>query len=75
MYRRYVGGRVEGLSIRVEFHREKVPAFVWWAVWDGLDGEIIERETVRLKNDRSVHRYLSTVEGVAVMGFTWQWVQ
>ncbi len=68
-FRRTISAPVEGLAMRVEFHREKIPRKVWW---DGIDGEISEREPVPLSGDRSVHRFLRTAEDT-VIGFTWQW--
>src|ERR1700722_20407958 len=37
-FRRVVQYQVENLDIRVEFHPDKLPANVEWAVWDGMDG-------------------------------------
>ena len=45
-FRRVVQYFVENLDIRVEFHPGKLPADVVWAVWDGMDGPIVERESV-----------------------------
>ena len=63
---------VENLDIRIEFHPEKLPAKVEWAVWDGLDGPIVEREPVALDSQFAVHRYLRLAEKTAV-GFHWDW--
>ena len=43
-----------------------------WAVWDGLDGPIVERERVALDYQFAVHRYLRLAEKTAV-GFHWDW--
>jgi hypothetical protein len=49
-----------------------VPACVWWAVWDGVEGDIIEREPAVLGSQHEAHRYLRAVEK-AVVGFCWSW--
>jgi hypothetical protein len=71
-FRRVVQFFVENLDIRVEFHPDKLPAKVEWAVWDGLDGPIVEREPVALDSQFAVHRYLRLAEKTAV-GFHWDW--
>jgi hypothetical protein len=71
-FRRVVQFFVENLDIRIEFHPEKQPAKVEWAVWDGLDGPIVEREPVALDSQFAVHRYLRLAEHTAV-GFHWDW--
>jgi hypothetical protein len=45
---------------------------VVWAVWDGMDGPIVERERVILDSQFAVHRYLRLAEKTAV-GFHWDW--
>ena len=64
--------RVENLDIRVEFDPDLLPAKVWWAVWDGMQGEIAEQHAVDLDSQHSVHRYLRLVEKT-VVGFHWDW--
>jgi hypothetical protein len=71
-YRRAVMRRVENFDLRIEFHPDKLPAQVWWAVWDGVDGGIVEQEPVSLDSQHSVHRYLRLVEKT-VTGFYWEW--
>lgn len=71
-FRRIVQSSVENLDIRVEFHADKVPSQVVWAVWDGMEGPIVEREHVTLDSQLAVHRYLSLAEKTAV-GFHWDW--
>ena len=71
-FRRVVQYFVENLDIRVEFHPDKLPRSVEWAVWDGLDGPIVEREPVALDSQFAVHRYLRLAEKTAV-GFHWDW--
>jgi hypothetical protein len=71
-FRRAVMRRLENIEIRVEFHPDMLPAHVWWAVWDGLDGDLVEREPVSLGGQHEVHRYLRSVEKT-VVGFRWSW--
>src|SRR6516225_49586 len=71
-FRRAVMRRLENFDMRVEFHPQMVPACVWWAVWDGVEGDIIEREPAVLGSQHEVHRYLRAVEK-AVVGFCWSW--
>jgi hypothetical protein len=71
-FRRVVQYSVENLDIRVQFHPDKLPGSVVWAVWDGLDGPIVQREPVILDSQFAVHRYLRLAEQTAV-GFHWDW--
>ncbi len=71
-FRRVVQFHVENLDIRVEFHPDKLPSDVVWAVWDGMDGPIVEREHVTLDSQFAVHRYLRLAEKTTV-GFHWDW--
>ena len=71
-FRRVVHSFVENLDIRVEFHPDKLPMNVEWAVWDGLEGPIVEREHVILDSQCAAHRYLRLAEKTAV-GFHWDW--
>jgi hypothetical protein len=71
-FRRVVQSVAENLDIRVEFHPAKLPRDLVWAVWDGLDGPIVERESVALDSQFAVHRYLRLAEKTAV-GFHWDW--
>jgi hypothetical protein len=71
-YRRAVMRRLENFDIRVEFHPGRLPASIWWASWDGIEGGIIEQEKAALDGQYSVHRYLRAVEQ-AVVGFHWVW--
>ncbi len=71
-FRRVVQYFVENLDIRVEFHPDKLPSEVVWAVWDGMDGPIVTREQVALDSQFAVHRYLRLAEKTAV-GFHWDW--
>lgn len=71
-FRRVVQSFVENLDIRVEFHPDKLPANVEWAVWDGLEGPIVDRQQVTLDSQFATHRYLRLAEKTAV-GFHWDW--
>ncbi len=71
-FRRVVQYFVENMDIRVEFHPDKLPSEVVWAVWDGMDGPIVAREHVALDSQFAVHRYLRLAEKTAV-GFHWDW--
>jgi hypothetical protein len=71
-YRRAVMGRLENFDMRVEFHPDKLPSGIWWATWDGLEGEILDQEPVALDSQHSVHRYLRFIEKT-VVGFYWTW--
>ena len=71
-FRRVVQIHVENLDIRVEFHPDKLPSDVVWAVWDGMDGPIVEREHVTLDSQFAVHRYLRLAERTTA-GFHWDW--
>lgn len=71
-YRRAVMGRMENFDMRVEFHPEKLPASIWWASWNGVEGEVIEQEKVALDSQNSAHRYLRFIEKT-VVGFYWSW--
>jgi len=71
-FRRAVIRQIDNFNIRVEFHPECLPAAVWWARWDGVEGAVVEREAVSLDREYSAHRYLSFLEAT-VVGFYWQW--
>ena len=71
-FRRAAMRRLENVDMRVEFDPNMLPARIWWAVWDGMDGDIIDREAVPLGGQHEVHRYLRSVEQT-VVGFCWSW--
>lgn len=71
-FRRAVMRQIENLDMRVEFHPDRLPSRVFWAQWDGVDGDVIEREAVTLDNEHSAHRYLRSVQKT-VAGFYWEW--
>lgn len=71
-YRRAARTRMENVDVRVEFHPDMLPAAIWWASWDGIEGEVVEREPVTLDSQHAVYHYLRTLEN-AVIGFLWDW--
>lgn len=71
-FRRAVMRRVENYDIRVEFHHDRLPREVWWAVWDGMEGDIISQERVTLDPQHAVQRYMTFIERT-VVGFCWSW--
>lgn len=71
-YRRGGLRQLDNLDMRIEFHPDMLPRQVWWAHWDGGDGSVLERETVSLDSQQSVHRYLRSLEKT-VAGFYWEW--
>ena len=73
-YRRAVMGTLENFDIRIEFDPDQLPAAVWWAVWDGMEGDVLDQELVIPDNQHSVHRYLRSLER-SVVGFHWSWPQ
>lgn len=71
-FRRAVMRRLENFDMRVEFHPDMLPVTVWWAIWDGTDGDMVEREPVPLGGQHEVHRYLRSA-AKTVIGFHWLW--
>jgi len=71
-FRRAAMRHADGLDMRVEFHPDRLPGRVWWSRWDGVDGDVMEREAVSLDSQHSVHRYLRSLEK-SVAGFYWEW--
>lgn len=71
-FRRQVRRRASNVELAVEFSRLNPPRRVWWSMWDGLEGPLIEDEPVGMANDLTVHRYLASVEE-AVVGWRWEW--
>jgi hypothetical protein len=71
-YRRAVMATLENFDIRIEFHPDQLPAAVWWAMWDGMEGDVLDQELVVPDNQHSVHRYLRSLER-SVVGFHWSW--
>ena len=71
-YRRAVIAYLENFDIRVQFDPARLPAKLWWAVWDGVDGPVTSQEEVALDTQHSAHRYLRSIERT-VVGFHWIW--
>jgi hypothetical protein len=71
-FRRMVVFNLENLDIRVQFHPDKLPREVTWAVWDGIDGPIMERESVTLDGQFAAQRFVRYAERTLV-GFHWNW--
>ncbi len=71
-FRLAVTRQVENVDMRVEFHPDRLPSELWWAQWDGVDGDVIEHEAVTLDRQFSAHRYLRSV-AKTVAGFYWRW--
>ena len=62
---------MDNIDLRVEFDPEHDPPAIWWAVWDGADGGIIEQHRVQPDSQNSVHQYLRLAEKT-VAGFHWE---
>jgi hypothetical protein len=71
-YRRAVVAQLENLDVRIQFHESMLPAELWWATWEGVDGEIVAQQQVALDSQNAAQRYLRTVQR-AVVGFYWRW--
>jgi hypothetical protein len=71
-FRRACMRHTENLDMRVEFHPERLPARVWWARWDGIEGGVLDREAVTLDSEHSAHRYIRSLDKT-VAGFYWEW--
>ncbi len=71
-YRRAVVDQLENLDLRIQFHPDKLPSGLWWATWEGVDGDVVGRQQVALDSQHAAQRYLRTVQR-AVVGFYWRW--
>lgn len=71
-YRRGVLASLENFDLRIEFHPDRLPAGLWWAAWDGVDGPMLRQEPVTLDSLNAAQRYLRSVERT-VVGFHWRW--
>ena len=71
-YRRGVLRHMDNFDMRVEFHPDRLPAAVWWARWDGTDGDVLDQQQVELDSQHSAQRYLRSMDR-AVVGFRWVW--
>jgi hypothetical protein len=63
---------IRNLSLRVQFHRNKLPGSLWWAVWDEWSSQPVTRDPVELDANLSAHRMLDEVQN-AIVGFSWEW--
>jgi hypothetical protein len=63
---------LENFDMRVEFHPDRLPAKVWWARWDGIEGGVVEQQEVPLDSQHAASRYLRSVSKT-VVGFRWEW--
>jgi hypothetical protein len=71
-FRRAVIRQIENFDIRVAFHADQLPTRVWWARWDGVEGGVLEQESMTLDSQHSAHRYLRSLDKT-VAGFYWSW--
>ena len=71
-FRRAGMRQIQNFDIRVAFHPDQLPARVWWARWDGVEGDVIDQEPAALDSQHSVHRYLRSLDR-SVTGFYWRW--
>jgi hypothetical protein len=63
---------LENFDMRIEFHPDRLPSRVWWARWDGVEGDVAEEREVTLDSQHAVHRYMRSISK-AVVGFRWEW--
>ena len=72
--RRATRKRVERLDMRVQFHPERLPVELEWAVWDGYgpDARLRAAELVELDHECSAHRFVDELSN-GTLGFTWTW--
>jgi hypothetical protein len=71
-FRRAGMRQIQNFDIRVAFQPEQLPVEVWWARWDGVEGDVLDTEPVTLDSQHSVHRYLRALDKT-VTGFYWRW--
>jgi hypothetical protein len=71
-YRRGVLASLENFDLRIEFHPGRLPAALWWATWDGVDGPLLTQEPVELDSLHAAQRYLRSMQRT-VVGFHWAW--
>ncbi len=71
-YRRGVLRYMENYDMRIEFSPTRLPAHLWWARWDGTEGEVTEQQEVTLDSQHAAQRYLRSLERT-VVGFRWSW--
>lgn len=70
--RRAVIARLENVDMRVEFHPGQLPAKLWWAYWDGVDGPLVAQHEAELDSQMTAQRFLRSVQRT-VVGFYWDW--
>jgi hypothetical protein len=71
-YRRGVIADLENLDLRIEFHPARLPSRLWWATWDGVDGDVLSEQEAVLDSQYSAQRYLRSLKR-SVVGFHWDW--
>jgi hypothetical protein len=71
-YRRAVMSRLENFDMRIEFHPDRRPAQLWWATWDGVDGDVLTQESASLDSQYSAQRFMRSLQRTCV-GFHWTW--
>jgi hypothetical protein len=71
-YRRAVMARLENFDMRIEFHPARLPAQLWWATWDGVDGDVLTQESVSLDSQHAAQRFMRSLQRTCV-GFHWTW--
>jgi hypothetical protein len=71
-YRRAVMVRLENFDMRIEFHPDRRPAELWWATWDGVDGDVLTQEPASLDSQHAAQRFMRSVQRT-VVGFYWTW--
>jgi hypothetical protein len=71
-YRRAVLGRLENFDMRIEFHPDRLPAQLWWATWDGVDGDVLTQEPASLDRQYAAQRFMRSLQRTCV-GFYWTW--
>jgi hypothetical protein len=71
-FRRAVLARLENFDMRIEFHPDKLPAQLWWATWDGVDGDVLTQERASLDSQYAAQRFMRSLQRACV-GFYWTW--
>ena len=69
-HRRAVMAFVENVDMRVQSPSRELPAGLWWATWDGVDGDVIEQEQVGL-DLAALGPPLPALDRATVVGFHW----
>jgi hypothetical protein len=71
-YRRGVLRHMENYDMRIEFDPARLPAQLWWACWDGVEGEVSDEQEETLDSQHAAQRYLRSLDRT-VVGFRWSW--